>query len=773
MDAAARRGTWLRAAALVLMALAGAWLRLRHLGVPALWLDEILNVDLARGFFARSPVDWVIGFESENGPLYYLLQAIWIGIGAPLEVTFRLSAVSLGIASIPLLWLAVRPLGERIALIAAALLAVSPIHVYYSREGRPYAALVLLAILLLGALARVRRGAGVPPAPGREKETPYRAWTRAAMIVPFLAAATAATAAPLLVTCGAIFLFLAVASRLRRCFHVTAAHALALAYLAFLYLRFQRNDVAAGFPTDAAATLERIATSLLTELFTERAPASAGLLGAMLLFAIAGAVALGRRRDDRPVIAMAGGIGLATVAALAAGDHWLSPRYLLPALPALLATVAAGIDLLARQGGRRLGNAAGRAAAAALTLVVAVPLASIAREDALWKADWKSIASTLLAHARPGDEVLAADGWAAHSLRHHLAEAGSTMRVIDAGGSAAAAAFVVGRRPRVWLVTGGYGSHADAAEWMRCRFLLVDSEPVEDARLFYAPGLADFLRNRATPRELDRIARAFREGAGARFEMGRLDDPFLEGGWHGADVVGGTEMRWARGRARVLVPHWPPGSSLRFKGGPIRVPMGLEIAVDGARVAAMDLRERDATYAVRLPDVAPGLHRIELAFSRALRPADLGGSIDTRPLSVLFDWIEVGPDRAPATRTAGFTFAPDRAARRVEPRIVPRELPEIPEERLGRLLLESGYDPAREIPRLRAREADLVDLVADAIRADCGSDEEFVARLYLLVMNVLPDEAGTKGYVERIRRGATREQIVDWTLETWTRAPQR
>ncbi len=781
MNEAARSERWLRAAVIAGATIAGAWLRLRSLGGPSLWLDEILNVDLARGFFSRSPLDWFAGFESENGPLYYLLQALWLGLPAPLDVTFRLSASILGIASIPLFWLALRPLGERIALVAATLLAVSPIHVYYSREGRPYAALVLFAIVLLGAIARARCGAGIPPAPGREASgeaggtpAPRRAWMRAAMVVPFLAAVTAATAAPLLVTCGAVFLYLAVGSRIRRCFHVAAAHALALAYLAVLYLRFPRNEATAGFPTDAAGTLERIATSLLTELFTERAPASPWLLGAMLLLAFAGAAILAVRRGARSIVAMAAGIAAATVAALALGDHWVSPRYLLPILPPLLAMVAVAIDasaggLASRFGGKR----AASAAAALLTIVLAIPLGAIAREDALWKADWKSIASTLLAHARPGDEILAADSWMAYSLRHHLAERRSSLRVIDAGGSAEAAAFVVGRRARVWLMSGGYGERGDAAEWMRCRFLLVGSEPVENLRLFYAPGLADFLLNRATRRELARIARTFQEGAGGRLEMGRMDDAFLGDGWHGPDVVGGSEVRWARERATLLVPRWPDGAALRFSASPIRTPMDVEVAVDGWALGALALREGEGTYSLALPRASAGMHDIALSFSRTVRPSDISDSGDTRPLSVLFNWIEIAP-RAGAPRTAGSGFRPDRAApASEEPRIVPRELPEIPEPRLARLLLEAGYEPEREIPRLRARTADLVDLVADAIRADCGSDEEFVARLYLLVMDTLPDEEGTTRTVARMRRGAAREQIIDWTLESWARAPER
>jgi hypothetical protein len=50
------------------VAAAGAWLRLRALGVPSLWLDEIINIDVVTRA-AHLPIwRWLLGFEPENGP---------------------------------------------------------------------------------------------------------------------------------------------------------------------------------------------------------------------------------------------------------------------------------------------------------------------------------------------------------------------------------------------------------------------------------------------------------------------------------------------------------------------------------------------------------------------------------------------------------------------------------------------------------------------------------------------------------------------------------
>ncbi len=55
--------------------------------------------------------------------------------------------------SIPLLFLVVRAwLDERVALLAAAAMTVSPFHVWYSQEARPYALLLFLSLIALYCL---------------------------------------------------------------------------------------------------------------------------------------------------------------------------------------------------------------------------------------------------------------------------------------------------------------------------------------------------------------------------------------------------------------------------------------------------------------------------------------------------------------------------------------------------------------------------------------------------------------------------------------------
>ena len=118
-------------------------LRLYRLGGQPLWLDEIYSVQLVRqGFLA-------ILQNSQNEPhppLFYLLQ--WLttaGGAAQAEWGWRwVSALSGGLTILCLYLLCRGFTGRLMSTLAALALAVSPMHVYYSQEGRPFAFVTLL-----------------------------------------------------------------------------------------------------------------------------------------------------------------------------------------------------------------------------------------------------------------------------------------------------------------------------------------------------------------------------------------------------------------------------------------------------------------------------------------------------------------------------------------------------------------------------------------------------------------------------------------------------
>ncbi len=132
-------------AAILLLALL---LRVIRLDFQPLWWDEGYSVFFATRDFltmlARTAVDI-------HPPLYYALLQLWIPLVGKSDLTLRLLSVLIGLATVPLLFAVGRSLfGLRTGLLSALLLALSPLHVYYSQEVRMYG---LVALLSLGSIA--------------------------------------------------------------------------------------------------------------------------------------------------------------------------------------------------------------------------------------------------------------------------------------------------------------------------------------------------------------------------------------------------------------------------------------------------------------------------------------------------------------------------------------------------------------------------------------------------------------------------------------------
>lgn len=138
-------GPWPLALTIALAAL----LRLATLGRQSLWFDEaftpvyVFHSSLGATLHALT--------QTENTPpLWYVLD--WtvtrvLGNGA---VSLRLLSALAGIATVPVAWAIARRLGgRRAALVAAVLVAVNPLFVWYSQEARAYGLFVLTAALAM------------------------------------------------------------------------------------------------------------------------------------------------------------------------------------------------------------------------------------------------------------------------------------------------------------------------------------------------------------------------------------------------------------------------------------------------------------------------------------------------------------------------------------------------------------------------------------------------------------------------------------------------
>ena len=137
---------------LVLCALA-AGVRFFRIDAQSLWYDEGISAfQLTRSF----PEILGAAALDTHPPLYYWTLKAWSEMFGASELGLRsLSAVS-GVAAVGLTWLIARRLfGPLAATLAAVLLAVAPLDVYYSQEVRMYSQVTALA--MLAAYAYVRR----------------------------------------------------------------------------------------------------------------------------------------------------------------------------------------------------------------------------------------------------------------------------------------------------------------------------------------------------------------------------------------------------------------------------------------------------------------------------------------------------------------------------------------------------------------------------------------------------------------------------------------
>ena len=142
--------TTVRAVFLFLLTAAGLAARLFCLACKPFWFDETFSVEVAR-------VSWpnflhLLWWREANMSLYYLLLRIWLHFGHSPFFIRSLSAV-IAAATIPVVyWLGSMLFDRRVALIAAALLALNGYDVRYAQEARSYSLFVLLATLSSGCL---------------------------------------------------------------------------------------------------------------------------------------------------------------------------------------------------------------------------------------------------------------------------------------------------------------------------------------------------------------------------------------------------------------------------------------------------------------------------------------------------------------------------------------------------------------------------------------------------------------------------------------------
>jgi mannosyltransferase len=150
---------------LLCFVLLGFLLRTYDLGRRDLWFDEALSVSGSqKPSRLLSPADSeqlpygnpALHVESSSfkkldpqPPFYYVLLNIWIRLFGDSEFSVRFLSVIWGVLSIPLIYLAGKNLiNKSTGLVAAALLSIAPLHIWYAQEARGYTLSVFLVLLV-------------------------------------------------------------------------------------------------------------------------------------------------------------------------------------------------------------------------------------------------------------------------------------------------------------------------------------------------------------------------------------------------------------------------------------------------------------------------------------------------------------------------------------------------------------------------------------------------------------------------------------------------
>jgi len=399
---------------------AAAALRFATLGTQGYHHDEIVTASrILRGDFFHAME--AVGFSESAPPLYYALAWAWTQLTGTGEAGLRSLSALAGAATVPVAYLLGLELrGRRTGLLAAALVAVNPMLLWYSQEARGYALLVLLTAL--AALFFLRALRDVP-----QVEDPYGPQSRG-------------TSGRRDVTLWGVFAALALATHYFAIFPVAleaawllwrrrraALPGLAIVFLAGLALAplaihqmslghaewiggsglgHRLWEAGATFLTGETGDIVSRPVTVLPAIV----PALAALAGLALL------ALRGERRERR-----AGGIVLAVAAAtvavplalalVAPAKDYVIARNLIPALVPLLVAVAIGLTL---RRARLVGSA------------LAVVLVAYSLGFSLWasvspsvhRLDWEAVAARLGAPEQPRATVLWTLG--AASLRWYL-----------------------------------------------------------------------------------------------------------------------------------------------------------------------------------------------------------------------------------------------------------------------------------------------------------------------------------------------------------------
>ena len=384
---------------LLAVVLGGALLRLVTLGDQSVWYDEGLTRELVLKPFG-SMIDAVVDTEN-TPPLFYALTYGITQIGSADEVGLRLVSAIAGIGTIVVAFLcgrdlvggseSERELGTRAGLIAAALVAVNPLLVWFSQEARSYALLSLFSAIAFWCFLRALG------APSRWAFIGWALSSAAAVATHYFAIF------PLVAEAGWMLLTLGRSQARRMLIPALAAAGVAVVAIAPIAISQEASGRAESLTAEGLG--QRIAQVPKQFLVGYDGPAQDLLAALSAALIVAAAVGLWRIRDRRGVIA-AVVVAIAAVvvpmAAAVVGVDFLNTRNLLPGLVPVLVLAAAGFAALSQPWGVL--------APAALATVGVVTILGVNANPAYQRSDWRSLDAAIGESTNPRLLVASPDG---------------------------------------------------------------------------------------------------------------------------------------------------------------------------------------------------------------------------------------------------------------------------------------------------------------------------------------------------------------------------
>lgn len=389
---------------LVLVVAAAGALRFWKLGAQSLWFDEFFTTQVvSKGRLLSN-----IAHKEGTPPLYFIAVWGWTKLFGDTDTAYRSLSAIVGTATVPVVYLAARELtrSRRIARVAAVLVAVNPMFVWFSQEARAYALFAFVGALSLLFCVRAC-------ARGRMRD--LLLWGVASA-----AAVSTHYFAVFLVLPEAVWLLLSLRRQWRRVLVGSVPVVVAGPLLYLLFFSVQQDTNNQDWITKTPLGF-RLAEAGRQSLIGPGGPDDRlwAFGAALVLVAAVLAVVRGTRgeRSATAVMVALGATGLALpLAGAAIGSDYFLGRNLIASLVPLAIAVAIGL------GASRAGWV-GATATAGLCVLSTVVVVAVATDAGLQKADWRSLAAVLDSSSSDSVVVIDHDSHLAMPLLRYLRSA--------------------------------------------------------------------------------------------------------------------------------------------------------------------------------------------------------------------------------------------------------------------------------------------------------------------------------------------------------------